>query len=141
MEQTLSIIKPDAVRAKKTGEIISMFENNGFNIIAIKKVFLNQEQARQFYIIHKERPFYNELVDFMTSGPCIVMILEKKDAVLENRRIMGATNPAEADEGSIRKLYGTSIDSNAVHGSDSPENAIIEINFFFNSHEIINISK
>ena len=136
-ERTLSIIKPDAVSNKVSGKIISMFEDNGFSIIALKKVFLTKKMAEQFYLIHKDKGFYKELVEFMTSGPSVVMILEKENAVLKNRKLMGATNPIEADEGTIRKLFAKSIDANAVHGSDSKENAAKEISFFFSEKELI----
>ncbi len=141
MERTLSIIKPDAVKAKYAGEIISIFEKNGFEIVAMKKVYLTKPQAMEFYLVHKDRVFYDELVDFMTSGPCIVLILEKHSAISENRRIMGATNPEEAAPGTIRKLYGANIENNAVHGSDSPENAVKEIDFFFSRYEILSVQK
>ncbi len=137
IERTLSIIKPEAVTNKVTGKIIAMFEENGFNILAQKKLHLTKEQAQQFYLVHKERPFYNELVEYMMSGPCIAQVLEKESAVTENRKLMGATNPAEAEEGTIRKLYGQNIEANAVHGSDSPENAQIEIAFFFSQTELV----
>ena len=136
LERTLSIIKPEAVKNKISGKIISMFEDNGFKIIAQRKICLTKEQAGKFYAVHKERPFYNSLVDFMSSGPCIVQVLEKENAISENRKLMGATNPAEALEGTIRKLYATSIEANAVHGSDSEENANTEISFFFSEMEL-----
>ncbi len=135
-EQTLSIIKPDAVRNKVSGNIINIFETNGFEIIAMKKIHLSKEQAQAFYAEHKARPFFNALCEFMCSGPVIVQVLQKSNAIKENRNIMGATNPSEADEGTIRKLYGDSIDNNAVHGSDSDESASREISFFFSELEI-----
>jgi nucleoside-diphosphate kinase len=119
-----------------SGKIISMFEENNFNIIGQKKLTLTVKQAQDFYAIHKERPFFNSLVEFMTSGPCIIQVLEKESAVISNRKLMGATNPDEADKGTIRSLYGTNVEANAVHGSDSPENAKKEIAFFFSETEI-----
>lgn len=138
-EKTLSIIKPDAVKDKVAGKIITQIEDAGFDIISIQKVLLSKEQAKEFYIVHKERPFYEELVDFMVSGPVIVQVLEKENAIEDYRKLMGATNPEEAENGTIRKIFGKSIDSNAVHGSDSPENAEIEINFFFNTSKLIEL--
>lgn len=140
MERTLSIIKPDAVKQKVSGKILSLFEENGFKIVALRKTVLTREQAKEFYAVHKDKKFYGELVDFMTSGPCIAMVLEKENAIADNRKLMGATNPLEAENGTIRKLYGKSIDSNAVHGSDSPENAVNEISFFFSTEELVNLS-
>lgn len=136
IQQTLSIIKPDAVKKNVIGEILTRFEKNGLSIIGSKFLFLSKEQAEKFYEIHKERPFYAELVAFMTSGPVLVSVLEGEAAVLKNREIMGATNPAEAAEGTIRKDFADSIDANAVHGSDSHENAVNEILFFFKEDEI-----
>ncbi len=135
MEQTLGIIKPDAVKKNLIGKIIAIIEEKGFKIRAMKMLHLREKDAKEFYIVHKERPFYNDLVKFMTSGPVVVLLLEKENAISDWRKTMGATNPAEAEEGTIRKLYGSSIQNNAVHGSDSPENAKIEINFFFNRIE------
>ena len=135
--KTLAIIKPDAVRDNYIGEIISMITKAGFKIKAMKMIQLTTEAAKAFYEVHKERPFYNELVDFMTSGPCIPMALEKENAVEDYRKLIGATDPAEAAEGTVRKLYATSKSFNAVHGSDSNENAEIEIAFFFRSKELI----
>ena len=135
MEQTLGIIKPDAVKKNLIGKIISIIEERGFKIRAMKMLLLREKDAKEFYIVHKERPFYNDLVKFMTSGPIVVMLLERENAISEWRKTMGATNPEEAEEGTIRRLYGTSIQNNAVHGSDSPENAKIEIDFFFNKIE------
>ena len=137
-QQTLSIIKPDAMKAKLSGKIINFIEEKGFSIIAQKKIILTQKQAEAFYSVHNERPFFQELVSFMISGPVLVQIIEAKDAVSLYRKIMGSTNPKEAEEGTIRKLYGTDIQCNAVHGSDSEENAFIETSFFFSNLEIIN---
>jgi nucleoside-diphosphate kinase len=131
IERTFSIIKPDAVEKNVIGEIVSRFEKNGLRVIASKMVHLTREQAGGFYAVHKERPFYNDLVDYMTSGPVVVQVLEGENAVLKNREIMGATNPADADPGTIRKDFATSIEENAVHGSDAPETAAQEIGFFF----------
>ena len=131
IEQTLSIIKPDAVKDNNIGNILAIFEGAGLKIIEMKKLQLTKEQAQEFYAIHKERPFYNDLVDFMISGSVVVSVLEGDNAVLHHRDVMGATNPQDAAEGTIRQLYGASIDNNAVHGSDSLENAQVEINFFF----------
>lgn len=130
-ERTLSIIKPDAVKKNHIGEIIARFEKNGLHIVAAQMLQLSETQAKKFYEIHKERPFYNDLVNFMISGPVMVMVLEGDNAVLKNREIMGATNPKDAAPGTIRKDFASSIDENAVHGSDSLENAGIEIEFFF----------
>ena len=130
-EQTLSIIKPDAVERNLDNEIKEMFKNKGFNIVKEKKIQIAKSEAEQFYKIHETKPFYNDLCAYLSSGPIAVMILEKENAVLANRELMGATNPKDAEEGTIRKKYGISIDKNSVHGSDSVENAKIEINFFF----------
>lgn len=131
VEQTLSIIKPDAVAKNVIGEIYSMFEQAGLQIVAAKMLHLTPEQAGEFYAVHKERPFYNDLVSFMTSGPVIVQVLEGENAIARHREVMGATNPAEAAEGTVRKRFATSIDENACHGSDAPETAAVEIAFFF----------
>ena len=131
IEQTLSIIKPDAVERNLENEIKEMFKNNGFNIRKEKKIQIAKSEAEQFYKVHETKPFYNDLCAYLSSGPIVVMVLEKDDALLGNRKLMGATNPKEADEGTIRKKYGISIDKNSVHGSDSIENAKIEIDFFF----------
>ena len=131
MEQTLSIIKPDATERNLTDKINAMFEANGFNIVASKEIHLTKEQAQEFYEVHSERPFYNDLVEYMTSAPVVVQILERENAVEENRKLMGATNPADAEEGTIRKAFAENIERNSVHGSDSLENAAIEISFFF----------
>jgi len=137
VQRTLSILKPDATERNLTGAINAMFEKNGFRIVAQKRVHLSRFQAEQFYIVHKERPFYGELVDYMISGPVVVQVLEKENAVLANRDLMGATNPANAAEGTIRKTFAESIERNTVHGSDSAENAAIEIKFFFSDCEIV----
>ena len=131
IEQTLSIIKPDAVERNLDNEIKEMFKNKGFKIIKEKKIQIEKIEAEKFYKIHETKPFYNDLCAYLSSGPIVVMILEKENAVLGNRELMGATNPEKAEEGTIRKKYGISIDKNSVHGSDSVENAKIEINFFF----------
>ena len=136
MEKTLSIIKPDAVKKGVIGKILDRFESNGLRIAAMKKIQLSKDQAENFYAIHKERPFFKDLVEFMISGPVVVSVLEGKGAVLKNRDLMGATNPKEAKVGTIRADFAESIDANAVHGSDSLENAKIEIEFFFKSNEI-----
>jgi nucleoside-diphosphate kinase len=130
-EQTLSIIKPDAVERNLDNEIKEMFKNKGFNIVKEKKIQIVKSEAEQFYKVHETKPFYNDLCVYLSSGPIVVMILEKENAVLGNRELMGATNPKDAEEGTIRKKYGISIDKNSVHGSDSVENAKIEIDFFF----------
>ena len=136
-ERTFSIIKPDAVERNKIGEITAMLESAGLRIVASKRIKLNQEKAAQFYGIHKDKPFFQSLCDFMCSGPIIVQVLEGENAVQKNRDIMGATNPEEAEDGTIRKKYALSLEKNSVHGSDSPENAIIEINHFFSEEDII----
>lgn len=136
MQQTLSIIKPDAVGKGVVGKIIDRFESNGLRIAAMKKVMLTAQDAQEFYAVHKERPFFKDLVDFMTSGPVVVMVLEGEDAVAKNRTLMGATNPKEAAAGTIRADFAESIETNAVHGSDSLENAAIEVAFFFARKEI-----
>ena len=130
-EQTLSIIKPDAVERNLDNEIKQMFIKNGFNIFKEKKIQIEKSEAEKFYKVHETKPFYNDLCSYLSSGPIIAMILEKENAVADNRKLMGATNPKDADEGTIRKKYGISIDKNSVHGSDSVENAKIEIDFFF----------
>ena len=137
LQKTLSIIKPDAMKLKYSGKIIDFIEGKGFTIIAQKKIVLTKNQAEAFYSVHKDRPFFHELVNFMISGPILVQIIEAKDAVSYYREIMGSTNPDEAKEGTIRKLYGTNIQCNAVHGSDSIENANIETSFFFSKLEMI----
>ena len=130
-EQTLSIIKPDAVERNLDNEIKEMFKNKGFSIINEKKIQIEKSEAEKFYKVHQTKPFYNDLCAYLSSGPIVVMILEKENAVLGNRELMGATNPKDAEDGTIRKKYGISIDKNSVHGSDSSENAKIEIDFFF----------
>jgi nucleoside-diphosphate kinase len=130
-EQTLSIIKPDAVERNLDNEIKEMFKNKGFLIIKEKKIQIEKSEAEKFYKVHETKPFYNDLCTYLSSGPIVVMILEKENSVLGNRELMGATNPEDAEEGTIRKKYGISIDKNSVHGSDSVENAKIEIDFFF----------
>ena len=130
-EQTLSIIKPDAVERNLDNEIKEMFKNKGFTILKEKKIQIEKSEAERFYKVHETKPFYNELCAYLSSGPIVVMILEKENAVSENRKFMGATNPKDADEGTIRKKFGISIDKNSVHGSDSLENAKVEIEFFF----------
>ena len=131
-EQTLSIIKPDAVERNLDNEIKQMFIKNGFNIFKEKKIQIEKSEAEKFYKVHETKPFYNDLCSYLSSGPIIAMILEKENAVADNRKLMGATNPKDSAEGTIRKKYGISIDKNSVHGSDSVENAKIEIDFFFN---------
>ena len=131
IEQTLSIIKPDAVERNLENEIKQMFIKNGFNISKEKKIQIEKSEAEKFYKVHETKPFYSDLCTYLSSGPIIAMILEKKNAVADNRKLMGATNPKDAEDGTIRKNYGISIDKNSVHGSDSVENAKIEIDFFF----------
>ena len=138
IEQTLSIIKPDATKRNLTGKINSKLEDSGLKIIAQKRILLTKTQAEDFYKVHQERPFYNDLVKFMISGPVIVQVLEGENAVSKNREIMGATNPDEADDGTIRKEFALSLEANSVHGSDSLENAKIEISFFFSQIELVN---
>ena len=131
LERTLSIIKPDAVERNLENEIKEIFKNKGFNIVKYKKIQLSKSEAEQFYRVHEAKPFFNDLCAYLSSGPIVVMILEKENAVAANRELMGATKPEEAAEGTIRKKYGLSIDKNSVHGSDSVENAKVEIDFFF----------
>ena len=131
IEQTLSIIKPDAVERNLENEIKEMFKNTGFNIHKEKKIHITKSEAEQFYKVHETKPFYNDLCTYLSSGPIVVMILEHESAVLRNRDLMGATDPKKAEEGTLRKKFGVSIDKNSVHGSDSVENAKIEVNFFF----------
>ena len=135
-QRTLSIIKPDAVKRNITGKIIQKFEDGGLSIIAQKRMLLTKEKAEAFYSVHKARPFYNDLVRFMTSGPVVVQVLEGDNAIQRNRDIMGATNPEEADSGTIRAEYALNIEANSVHGSDSEDNAVTEISFFFDPGEI-----
>ncbi len=136
MERTLSIIKPDGVKKNVIGEVIRRFEADGIKIAAMKMIQLTKSQAQGFYAVHKERPFFDSLTDFMTSGPIVVMVLEGEDVIARNRKLMGATNFEEADEGTIRKDYATNIEQNVVHGSDAPETAAFEIGYFFNALEI-----
>ena len=131
IEQTLSIIKPDAVERNLEGQIKEIFIRNGFRIIEEKKIQINKSEAEKFYKVHETKPFYNELCNYLSSGPIVVMKLEKENAIFENRELMGSTNPKDAKEGTIRKKFGLSIDKNSVHGSDSIENANIELDFFF----------
>ena len=138
IEQTLSIIKPDATKRNLTGKINSKLEESGLKIIAQKRILLSKTQAEDFYKVHQERPFYNDLVKFMISGPVVVQVLEGENAVSKNREIMGATNPDEANDGTIRKEFALSLEANSVHGSDSLENAKIEISFFFSQIELVN---
>ena len=135
--RTFSIIKPDATRRNLTGGVTKMLEDAGLRVIASKRIHMTRDQAEGFYAVHKERPFFGELVEFMISGPVVVQVLEGEDAVKRNRDVMGATNPANADEGTIRKTYAESIEANSVHGSDSEENAAIEIAYFFKPEEIV----
>ena len=135
--RTFSIIKPDATRRNLTGAITKTLEDAGLRVVASRRIHMTREQAEGFYAVHRERPFFGSLVDFMTSGPVVVHVLEGENAVLRNREVMGATNPADAAEGTIRKLFAESIEANSVHGSDSDENAKIEIDFFFKPEEIV----
>ncbi len=135
--RTFSIIKPDATRRNLTGAVTNMLEKAGLRVVASKRIHMSKEQAEGFYAVHKERPFFGELVDFMISGPVVVQVLEGEEAVVRNRKIMGATNPADAEEGTIRKAFAESIEANTVHGSDSDENAAIEIAFFFDESELV----
>ena len=136
-ERTFAIIKPDAVAAGNTGAILALIEKNGFKILGLKKIRLSLAQAENFYGVHRERGFFASLVTFMTEGPVVVLALEREDAVLKWRELMGATNPANAAEGTIRKLFATSIERNAAHGSDAPETAAVEIPFFFSGSELL----
>jgi len=136
VERTLSIIKPDGVAKDIIGEVVKRFESNGIKIAAMKMIQLTKVQAQGFYAVHKERPFFDSLTDFMTSGPIVVMVLEGDDVIAKNRKLMGATNFKEAEEGTIRKDYATDIEKNVVHGSDAPETAAFEIGYFFNDLEI-----
>lgn len=135
-QRTLSIIKPDATAANNCGAIIARFEEEGLRIAGIRKIHMSVPEAQGFYAVHSERPFFNDLVSFMTEGPSVVMVLEGDDAIARNRKIMGATNPADAADGTLRKRFATNIERNAVHGSDSPENAAIEIAYFFRTTEL-----
>ncbi|WP_421950655.1 nucleoside-diphosphate kinase [Pelagibacterium sp.] len=137
IQRTFSIIKPDATKRNLTGKIISKFEDAGLRIVASKRIQMTREQAEGFYAVHKERPFFGELVDFMISGPVVVQVLEGEDAIARNREVMGATNPENADAGTIRKEFALSVGENSVHGSDAPETAAEEIKFFFSDDEIV----
>jgi len=137
MERTLAIIKPDAVKRGVMGEIISLWEKAGFKIVAGKMLHLSQKQAQGFYDVHRGKPFFESLTDFMSSGPCLVLVLEGEDVIQKNRKLMGATDPAKAAPGTLRKKYGSSIERNAVHGSDGPDTAKYEIDYFFNALEFI----
>lgn len=137
LERTLCIIKPDAVAAGHAGEIISRYEKEGFRIVAAKKLWLTRAQAEGFYAVHRQRPFFKDLVEFMTSGPCLPMVLEAEEAIQKNRQVMGATDPAKAAAGTIRKQFAKNIQCNAVHGSDAPETARAEIAFFFSQSELV----
>lgn len=137
LERTFSIIKPDATRRNITGKVVAKLEEGGLRVVASKRIHMSREQAEGFYAVHKERPFFGELVDFMISGPVVVQVLEGENAVLRNREIMGATNPAEADAGTIRAQFAESIGENTVHGSDGPDTAKEEISFFFSDDEIV----
>jgi nucleoside-diphosphate kinase len=136
-ERTFAIIKPDAVAAGHAGEILAIVQQNGFRIVGMKMKRLSQKEAEEFYAVHRERPFYGSLVKFMTEGPVVVMVLEREDAIKKWRDVMGATNPANAAEGTIRKRFAESIERNCVHGSDAPETAAIEVPFFFSSSELL----
>lgn len=137
MEKTFAIIKPDAVAAGYSGKIIDRIEREGFKIVAMKKIWMTKKMAEGFYAVHKDKPFFNDLTTFMSSGPSIVMILEKENAIADWRKLMGATNPANAEEGTLRKEFGKNIDNNAVHGSDAPETAAQETRYFFADIEIV----
>jgi nucleoside-diphosphate kinase len=136
-ERTLSIIKPDATRRNLTGAVNKCFEDAGLRIVAQKRIKLSRDQAEEFYAVHKERPFYGDLCKFMTSGPVVVQVLEGEGAIAKNREVMGATNPDDADDGTIRKLFAENVEANSVHGSDSAENAALEIKFYFEDAEIV----
>ena len=137
MERTLTIIKPDSLEAQNAGKILARIYAEGFKVVGIKKLYMSKVEAEGFYYVHKERPFFGELTDFMSSGPCIVMVLEAAGAIKKWRDLMGATNPAEADEGTLRKEFGSSIGENATHGSDAPETAAFEIPYFFSGLELL----
>jgi len=141
MERTLVMIKPDGVERNLIGKIIGIFEEKGLRVVALKKLKLSKEQAKAFYIVHKDRPFYESLTDYISSGPVVAMVLEGENSIKKVREIMGATNPQEAEEGTIRKLFGVNKEKNTVHGSDSPESAEKEIKFFFSEHELIGAEK
>ena len=135
LQRTLTIVKPDAVRRKAVGDIIEQFEKNGFHILAMKMLEISKHQAEQFYAVHAHRPFFTSLTDFMSSGPIVVLALEKENAIADLRKLMGATNPANAEEGTIRKKWASSIEHNAVHGSDAEETARVELTYFFAGYE------
>ena len=137
LQRTLTIVKPDAVRRHAIGDIIEQFEKNGFSILCMKMLEISKHQAEQFYAVHASRPFFNSLTDFMSSGPIVALALEKENAVADLRKLMGATNPAQAADGTIRKKFAKNIERNAVHGSDAPETAAVEIPFFFNMAELL----
>ncbi len=137
MERTLGIIKPDAVSKGYAGKILAIIEEKGFKIVGLKKIRLTKEKAESFYYVHKDKPFFGSLTDFMSEGPIIVMVLEKENAIAEWRKLMGATNPENAEEGTLRKMFAENIERNAVHGSDSPESAKYEISYFFNALELV----
>ena len=137
IEQTLSIIKPDGVEKNIMGKIISRFETNNLKVIAVRMIHMSKRQAEGFYAVHKERPFFGSLTDYMSSGPCLVMVLEGEGAIAKNRELMGATNPDDADEGTIRKDFATSLEANTVHGSDAPDTAAFEISYFFQGMEVL----
>jgi len=137
MQKTFAIVKPDAVEAKYTGSILTRIEKEGFRIVALRMVRMNRAEAEGFYAVHRERPFFNDLTVFMSSGPAVVMVLEAEDAITRWRTVMGATNPAEAAEGTLRKQFGSNIERNATHGSDAPETAATEIAYFFGGIELI----
>jgi nucleoside-diphosphate kinase len=137
MQRTFSIIKPDAVQNGRAGKVLASLEEAGFKVVGLRLIHMSQAEAETFYGVHKERPFFGGLVKFMTSGPCVVMALEREDAVVKLREVMGATNPASAAEGTIRKMYAESIERNVIHGSDSPENAGIELAFFFRGTDFL----
>jgi nucleoside-diphosphate kinase len=137
MERTFAIIKPDAVSAGNQGKILALIQENGFRILGMKQKRLSREEAQAFYAVHKEKGFYSSLVDFMTDGPVVVLALERQDAITKWREVMGATNPANAAEGTIRKMFATSIERNCVHGSDAPETAAVEIPFFFSTSDLL----
>lgn len=136
IERTLSIVKPDGVRKRVIGEVVRRFEQNNLKVVAMRMIHMDKEKAEGFYHVHKERPFFNDLVEFMTSGPCVVMVLEGEDAIERNRALMGATNPAEAEAGTIRADFASDIQCNIVHGSDAPETAKFEVGYFFQDSDI-----
>ncbi len=140
MEQTLSIIKPDGVRKKVIGEVIKRFESNGLKVVAMQMIHMDSAKAEGFYHVHKDKPFFGSVVEFMTSGPCVVMVLAGEDAIQKNRALMGATNPADAEKGTIRADYGSDIQCNIAHGSDGPETAAFEIGYFFQENELCDVA-